>query len=72
MKARRLILLALSVLLVSGLYLRESDESVRSWITTSAKPAATEAYVRTVDYSRIWFELFRQTNSDSSLRLDAG
>jgi membrane fusion protein, multidrug efflux system len=58
MKARRLILLALSVLLVSGLYLWESDESVRSWITTSAKPAATEAYVRTVDYSRIWFESF--------------
>jgi multidrug efflux system membrane fusion protein len=58
MRSRRLILLALLVLLAGGLYVWERDNSVRTWISTSAKPAATEAYGRTVDDSRRWFDSF--------------
>jgi membrane fusion protein, multidrug efflux system len=58
MKSRRLVLLALLLLLVGGLYLWERDSSVRTWITTSAKPTATRAYVWTVDNSRSWFASF--------------
>jgi membrane fusion protein, multidrug efflux system len=65
MKSRRLILLALLALLTGGLYVWERDNSVRTWIMTSAdksrnwfessvKPTTSQA----VDNSQRWFESF--------------
>jgi multidrug efflux system membrane fusion protein len=58
MKSRRVILLALFVLLVAGLYVWTGDNSARSWMTTYAKPTATQAYVWTLDKSRSWYATF--------------
>jgi membrane fusion protein, multidrug efflux system len=65
MKSRRLILLAQLALLAGGLYVWERDNSVRTWIMTSAdksrswfessvKPTTSQA----VDDSQRWFESF--------------
>jgi hypothetical protein len=58
MKSRRVILLALFVLLVAGLYVWTGDNSARRWMTTYAKPTATQAYVWTLDKSESWYATF--------------
>ena len=70
MKFRRLILFALFLLLVGGLYVWQEDKSNRGWIATYAKPTATQAYAWTVDNSRELVCNLRQTDRESSLRLD--
>ena len=44
MKFRRMILFVLFVLLVGGLYVWQERQIDGTWISTSAKPTATEAY----------------------------
>ena len=58
MKSRRLMLLALFLLLVAGLYIWQADKSNRGWIGTYAKPTATQAYAWTVNNSRNWFATY--------------
>src|SRR5208283_4039303 len=58
MKSRRLILFALFLLLVGGLYIWQEDKANRNWFATYAEPTVNQAYAWTVDKTRSWFPAF--------------